>query len=230
MHSTAQEYLVKISIVHPATDSALTIACASYLLSKAFSRGALIRQSEFEARIAAYPFLRFAAENFMFHLVECDNSLTKNLLLRLLKRTGTLSSYVQALDSSLDQPTYPRNYLSLHFACSIGHLKVVQVLLETRVDIMTKDSYGETAFTLAIANGHKEIVQLLLGKFAGCKRSHHFDQRKQMEDTQGSLKNGFPFSVQNDFNIAPPLSTLKEDNKPKIVRHTPYISPHLVVM
>jgi hypothetical protein len=214
VHSTAQEHLVKTSIVHPATDSALTIACAAYLLSKAFSRGALIRQSEFEARIAAYPFLRYAAENFMFHLVKCDNSLTKNLLLRFLKRTGTLSSYLQALDSSSDRPTYPRNYLPLHFACSVGHLEVVQVLLETGVDIMTKDSYGETAFTLAVANGHKEIVQLLLGKFAGCKRSHHFDQGKQIEDTQSSLKNGFPCLVQDDFNTAPPpLSTPKEGTK-----------------
>lgn len=215
VHSTAQEYLVKTSIVRPATDSALTIACASHLLSKAFSRGALICQSEFEARVAAYPFLGYAAENFMFHLVEYDNSLTKNPLLRFLKRTGTFSSYVQALDSSSDQPTYPRNYLPLHFACSIGHLKVVQVLLETRVGIIAIDSYRETTFTLAIANGHKEIVQLLLDKFAGCKRSHHFDQGKKIEDTQSSLKNGFPCSVQDDFNTAPPLSTPREDNKPK---------------
>ena len=50
----------------------------------------------------------------------------------------------------------------LSWAAEKGHEAVVQLLLESKVDVNAKDMYGRTPLLCAAKKGHKAIVQLLL--------------------------------------------------------------------
>lgn len=59
------------------------------------------------------------------------------------------------------------NYISLkgnsplNSAAYNGHLKVVELLLENGADCTFKDSTGETAFSIAVERGHKNVESFL---------------------------------------------------------------------
>ena len=51
----------------------------------------------------------------------------------------------------------------LMFSCELGHVKIVKSLLNhSRINVNLKDHVGHNALSLAIHNGHKEVVYLLL--------------------------------------------------------------------
>jgi ankyrin repeat protein len=60
--------------------------------------------------------------------------------------------------------TYPTLVVKkpLWIASKIGHARVVQLLLEKNgVDIEARDRFGDTPLTIAVSNGHEEVVRLL---------------------------------------------------------------------
>ena len=58
---------------------------------------------------------------------------------------------------------------SLHFACQIGELEMVQLLLEKKANINAVNDYGDTPLHVAVYKDHKNIVKLLISeKSAAC--------------------------------------------------------------
>ena len=70
--------------------------------------------------------------------------------------SGKISQLVNANDQYDNIP--------LHVACELGFLDTVKILLELGSDIDNKNEDEQTPFHLAAAQGHKEVVQCLLGE------------------------------------------------------------------
>ena len=60
----------------------------------------------------------------------------------------------------------------LHLASSLGHTRIVEILLENRADIdMVTVATGETALHLATSGGHITTVKLLLERGAAVNKA-----------------------------------------------------------
>jgi ankyrin repeat protein len=57
----------------------------------------------------------------------------------------------------------------LHWAAFYGHERLVQRLLEKKMDVAGKDSFGRTVLSRAAMKGYKTVVELLLEKGADIK-------------------------------------------------------------
>lgn len=55
----------------------------------------------------------------------------------------------------------------LHKAASMGHLEIVQILLESGADPNPKDKWGKTALEQAEAEGHAEVAALIRDHMGG---------------------------------------------------------------
>ena len=51
---------------------------------------------------------------------------------------------------------------ALHFAASKGHLSVVELLVDNKADLNTRNNKGWTPLISASSGGHLEIVELLI--------------------------------------------------------------------
>ncbi|GFQ79999.1 hypothetical protein TNCT_188471 [Trichonephila clavata] len=69
---------------------------------------------------------------------------------------GNVVEYFFKLDSSLKEKTV------LHLAVSKGHLELTKYLIAQNVDVNAANDAGLTSVHLAVINGHKNILQILL--------------------------------------------------------------------
>ncbi|PRD34404.1 UNVERIFIED_CONTAM: Serine/threonine-protein phosphatase 6 regulatory ankyrin repeat subunit B [Trichonephila clavipes] len=69
---------------------------------------------------------------------------------------GNIVEYFLKLDSSLKEKTL------LHLAVSKGHLELAKYLIAQNVDVNATNDAGLTSVHLAVINGHKNILQILL--------------------------------------------------------------------
>ena len=60
-----------------------------------------------------------------------------------------------------DQPTTDDGSTALHLAAQEGHLRVIQLLLESCSDIDRTTQSGKTALDVALERGHGEVVGFL---------------------------------------------------------------------
>lgn len=145
VHYTPQEYLLKNSIIPPDAGFKLAMVCTVFLPFAIFSGGACHHRG-YKARIHSYPFLGYAAKHLSFHLQQCDETLTKELVLRSLGTPGSISSFCQALA--------PKRYFfelcrsPLHLVAQLRHYSTAQELVKN-TDIMVLDYNEDTALSLA---------------------------------------------------------------------------------
>lgn len=177
-HYTVLEYLVKNSIV-PNINLELATICTTYLSFKVFAQNPGESHEELRNRDILHPFLRYAAQNFAYHLMACDEKVTTTMFLKFLKSPGNIATYFQAL-RPLPNPQArglislyftinerdPRKLHPLHFAATIGHYKVARFLLEKGHSISVVDNRGQTALHNAVLSGSESMVQLLLNNGA----------------------------------------------------------------
>lgn len=178
-HPTVREYLLRKSVIPQDADFRLTMACVTFLSFDVFSRGACSSESSLHTRCDLHPFFGYAAKHMPLHLKECNEDLTMQLILRLLKNPGTIDSYLQAVYTSTryyirdseafsddeGYDAYPKSQNPLHIAAALGHLSVARLLLED-ADIEALDSGGRTAIHIASSEGHEPLVRLLLQRGA----------------------------------------------------------------
>lgn len=183
-HQTVHEYLLKDVALLQDANFGLAVACTTYLTFDVFANGACHSHDSFIARFKSHPFLEYAAQNLAFHLQQCDQNLTTRIVLNLLKRSGCIESYMQALHDYIsvnDKPStihnrYPKNRHPLHVATLLKHREVVQALFEQHDNCSEPDSSGENALHTAANNGDIEMVKLLLDQgidFTLCDRFGH---------------------------------------------------------
>ncbi|KAK6543470.1 hypothetical protein TWF694_000216 [Orbilia ellipsospora] len=190
VHYTAQEYLMKEKRL-PDMEKMIAENCITYLAYDLFrDQGVSPTTEAFDERFQSNPLYNYAADFWGYH-VRTASIEDKSSTLGFLKSETAVSACSQALrgfhisrwtwmhlcayfgmESSIRamQPSkevlgtkddYNRTPLSL--AAERGHQAVVQLLVEAKVNLDTKDSrYGQTPLSLAAEEGHQAVVQLLI--------------------------------------------------------------------
>lgn len=148
--------------------------CVMALSLSAFEAGPCPTRQELEYRLRAFPFYRYAASNWGHHVRSVTDGFQELenmaiLGLDLLESQPKIESASQVLFLAQqlipDEPDFngfPRRMGALHVAGYFGLTAMIRRLLSKGMSILAKDSYGRTALAWAVAEGHEEVVRLLL--------------------------------------------------------------------
>ncbi|OBT64762.1 hypothetical protein VE03_06549 [Pseudogymnoascus sp. 23342-1-I1] len=145
--------------------------CLTYL-SDAELTGSCQSYESYEARVASFPFLEYAAQNWGFHASqgEVQRTLSANILTFLRKKSNVACS-AQALLQSPDhwwyrhgsiEPQVSLGISGLHICAWFGLLFTATQLIEEQVDVNILDHNQRGPLWYAVYNRKKEAVTLLL--------------------------------------------------------------------
>lgn len=126
---------------------------------------------------------------------------TSDDLLLKYSNLGNSSEVKNLLDLDIESNIHPDNISKALFESSMyGHLEVVKVLLQHKVDI---NNFGDLALTGAAMNGHLEIVKLLIENKANigdnqalyaATQNGHLEVIKYLLDNKADVFNGVALS------------------------------------
>lgn len=180
-HFSVKEYLVsqrillspaaKFSIVEIQAHLSIAQSCLAYLLS--FN----LPESMTDGTIQQYPLARYAAEYWTRHVLalgqEACISVMDELTLELFLHEGhCFLTWIRLWnpDEPMSESTLSKERTAiasnLYYASTCGLSRVVQLLLDTGVDVNAEGGDYGNALQAASANGHLEIVRILLDRGA----------------------------------------------------------------
>ncbi|KAF2791757.1 ankyrin [Melanomma pulvis-pyrius CBS 109.77] len=172
VHYTTQDYLEGVREKwNPDAQYDIASTCLTYLCFKPFRTGSCPSDAEFESRLNEHKFLDYSARYWQQHVATVQEE-TSGLAMSLLQESNLVVCVVQTrltkYGSARYSQLFSKQMTGLHLAASFGLLHLSKELLswaeKERVILAdSKNSRGETPLMLAAKNGHKDIVELLLG-------------------------------------------------------------------
>lgn len=167
VHYTTQEYLRRTSLF-PSAETDITAICVTYLSFDTFATGLCQMDEEFEARLQLNPLYDYATRNWGYHARRASTG-AEHLIVKFLKDGDKVSASSQAIMASKLYPgdsgysqRVPRRITGVHIAAYFGLRKALTTLLKNGHSPDPKDSNRRTPLSWAAANGHKNVVELLL--------------------------------------------------------------------
>ncbi|RFU31833.1 hypothetical protein B7463_g4512, partial [Scytalidium lignicola] len=172
VHYTTQEYFERTqSYWFPDAEADITKTCITYLSFNVFESGFCQTDDEFEKRLQSNQFFEYASQNWGHHagktstLSEASSQAIINFLESEAKvnasSQGLLAIKIYIVDSNYSQRVPWMT--GLHLTVLFGTVAVVKLLLEKgKVDVDSKDAYGETPLSYASGQGHEAVVKFLL--------------------------------------------------------------------
>ncbi|KAJ5175119.1 uncharacterized protein N7482_000996 [Penicillium canariense] len=158
----------------------LTSNCFTYLMFDPFQQGACSGPSEaadFDARIQAYPFLRYAAQYWGKHLLQTPGDDLSGLARTLLTDSQRFAAISQALwyvdDESSASWAGKDGSTPLHLATHFGLNQLAAELLASGIDPGTKDMNGITPLALAAVRGVSDVAASLIAAGADVNSVDH---------------------------------------------------------
>ena len=121
-----------------------------------------LKSAEYLAKIGAELKIRDKSDQTIFHLA-AKNYIHQVIEKMVQHKDGSDQDHHDN-QSSIDENDLYDN-TPLHLACSNGHCKTVEVLLNLGAAIENKDDVERTPFILAAKNGHVDVVEFLLERF-----------------------------------------------------------------
>ncbi|KAH8882431.1 hypothetical protein GQ53DRAFT_885480, partial [Thozetella sp. PMI_491] len=170
VHGTFQEYITKAPPIPPPTAQCdIAQICLHYLLFDVFAKGRCESDAFMNDRLAAHPFLLYAAQNWGKHARESNKHQPIQRLVErlLLEDQGSRQSCLQALllgphrYESYSQTT-PKDAPGLWLASYFGMYKTAELLLKKGVSVDKEASDGSTALQVATKMGFVDMIELLL--------------------------------------------------------------------
>ena len=170
-HYTTQEYFDwKRQRWFPDAESEITKCCITYLSFSSFETGHCPTDEQFEVRIRENALYRYAAKNWGHH-ARTASTATDQLILQFLERENKLAACIQAMlalkqylrQTSCSQDV-PQHAIGVHVAAYFGLEKTLASLLGNGYGLDIRDSFDQTPLSWAVKQGHKAVVQLLLGQ------------------------------------------------------------------
>ncbi|GMG37995.1 unnamed protein product [Aspergillus oryzae] len=168
VHYTAQEYFEKQwTSWFPDANTDIAVTCITYLSFDTFGSGICKTDDDFEKRLLLYPLYDFAAV-FWAHHVRSSRVDMEELIAKLLKDGSKSSAVCQAImvSGSSRHPNYsqkvPNDITGLHIAAQVGLVILSGTSWKGGYRVNDKDSHGRTPLSWAAAEGHSEVVKLLL--------------------------------------------------------------------
>ncbi|KAI9771577.1 MAG: hypothetical protein M1839_002770 [Geoglossum umbratile] len=159
-HVTVREYLEKRTDVLPDPEVDLAQTCLTYLSLDVFADASKSNES----RPKRYPFLRYSAENWGYHLQGEPEQRLQPLVVDFLGKSRNISNFLHF------HPYFPDSMSPIHITAAFGLEKITRLLLEHKVDVEADitgaTSDGETALHWAASSGDQAVIELLLDKGA----------------------------------------------------------------
>jgi len=194
IHDTARDYLAsKESDIFPGAELEITQICLTYLLSAAFENPCR-DDEEMNLRLQQNSLLQYAAFHWGEHASECSAEEYQGLALQFLEQGSRISCSMQAMDTAGANhyegfsQDFDNAVSGLWLAAYFGLKEIVGSLLQNGADPEVRTSNGDTALHVAVRNGHKTTVQLLLENKADvnaeCIRDKDFTMDKQLKITE----------------------------------------------
>jgi peptidoglycan/xylan/chitin deacetylase (PgdA/CDA1 family) len=171
VHYTTQEYFEGTrNNWFPNAELNITAISATYLSFNVFQSGFCQANNEFEERLRLNQLYDYAAHNWGHHAckaltkAEASNE-TMTAVMAFLENTAKVEASVQTLlhrAYSRYGQQVPRQMTGLHLAAYFGVKEAANTLLSRWNNADLMDSYGRTPLSWAAANGHVDVVKLLL--------------------------------------------------------------------
>jgi ankyrin repeat protein len=186
VHYTVQEYILNNDIITGDTESKLAELCVTYLLFKIFEVPPKTEETTL-ARLESHPFLHYVASHISFHVGIRENDELTEIVMKFLKRTGNVLSFLRACDN-LNIVSFLENreiqiieelekWEALCIACRIGHHGSVKILIDDGAEVLKSDRLGRTPLYFSVHTGSTLITQLLLDVGAEISTQTLNDQR-----------------------------------------------------
>ncbi|MCJ1314070.1 hypothetical protein MMC25_007750 [Agyrium rufum] len=176
-HYTTQEYFEQIrSDWYPHAQEEIGAACLTYMLFDTFQNGICVDRESFKRRLADHPLLDYVASNWVEHVrpVQASPVLSDRALTFLCNGT-LIDNITQVEAASLKfwprRKAYthysPEHMTGLHLCAKHGLTWLAERIISggravSALDVDAFDSHGRTPLSFAAANGHQEVVRLLL--------------------------------------------------------------------
>ncbi|KFZ02901.1 hypothetical protein V502_11411 [Pseudogymnoascus sp. VKM F-4520 (FW-2644)] len=173
---TTKEYFDRTKETHfPDASAMITQRCLAYLSDAKLTDSCQSYES-YEARVASFPFLEYAAQNWGFHAShgEVQRTLSANIL-AFLRKASNVACSAQALLQSQDhwwyrhssiKPQMSQGISGLHICAWFGLLYTATQLIEEHANVNIMDYNHRGPLWYAVHNRKKEAVALLLEKGA----------------------------------------------------------------
>ena len=166
-HSTTLEYLESIGQSW-ARGAQVYIAsvCLAYLSFDVFASGPCVTAEDLEIRVAKNPFYKYAALNWAAHSSRVQQLISPRAL-PFLRHPLLVASACQVLS---DNDKLLKGSTGLHLTARFGLSFLSEELLRVAGGaasqfVDSQDAAGWTPLALAAANGHVEVVELLLTQY-----------------------------------------------------------------
>ncbi|KAL8910022.1 MAG: hypothetical protein Q9171_004682 [Xanthocarpia ochracea] len=181
VHYTAQDYLERNPVIHPASAQAqMTETCITYLSLDNIGQKPCVDFEDLLARCELYPFVQYAAENWGNHARGDAEETCRESILKFLSKADlrgsahTISISVKYIYLQFEQIEDGSEISALASAAGFGLTNVVRYLLKQGHDVDTADRFGVTALHRAAEKGHVDVMRTLM--LAGAN-IHKSDQR-----------------------------------------------------
>ncbi|KFY42331.1 hypothetical protein V494_02458 [Pseudogymnoascus sp. VKM F-4513 (FW-928)] len=172
VHHTAKEYFDRTKETHfPGASAMITERCLAYLSDPNLTDSCQSYES-YEERVASFPFLEYAAQNWGFHASQGEVQKTLNAnILAFLHKTPNVACSAQAMLQSQDHWWYRHGSIepqmclgisALHICAWFGLLFTTTQLVEGQVDVNIMDYNQRSPLWYAVYNRKKDAVTLLL--------------------------------------------------------------------
>ncbi|KAK4248955.1 hypothetical protein C7999DRAFT_39939 [Corynascus novoguineensis] len=143
--------IIRLKRWFPNAQVDITDICATYLSFSSFESGFCPTDAEFEDRLRMNRLYDYAAHYWGEHAREAGR--ISQMALDFLRNDSLVEAQVQAM-MTIKTPWW---------AARNGHEAVVKMLLDTgKVNVDSKDIYGQTPLSCAAKNRHEAVVKMLL--------------------------------------------------------------------
>lgn len=174
VHYTIQEYFHEhLDRIFPYGERMIAQMVTTYLLAEPFAQGCRPDEAGIIALISNYPFLKYAAKYWGYHVSNAKSESANRLALTLL-RTGPqlalseqISRYMRGFREEYWEAKEANSIKGLHVAAHFGLIVIARELLDANdVDVNSATSIGTTALIRAASNGRIDFLRMLLAKGA----------------------------------------------------------------
>lgn len=161
-HYTTREYLEGVRDgLFPTVENDILGVCLGLLSNSSFETGRCPTDAEFEARMQRYPLYEYAVKHWGEHARIGINE--PGILEFLQKRPNVDAASQSLLTYKTFSQSVPKQMTGLHLAVWFGLQNIAKALLSKGCySARERNTYGESALSIAAAHGHLHIVQLLL--------------------------------------------------------------------
>ncbi|KAK4448990.1 ankyrin repeat-containing domain protein [Podospora aff. communis PSN243] len=171
VHYTAQEFLdTTWERWFPDAEATITTACATYLSFDEFQSGACATVEGFYLRLARYPFYRYAASNWGYHVQGLPE--VGHEVLDFLNSRQAIEASTQAILMNVTKPGFAEyrppafsKFTGLHLSAYFGAENVGRLIFDP-ADLDSQDAHGRTPLSWAVRMRHTSFVSFLLGRSA----------------------------------------------------------------